>query len=134
MRNRNQLDLSLMPAMPASSKDLIAQRTVKARKLHDILEQVHFNEYDNSERYVALLTALTPDQSVEGSITADDYSAAMHLREAAVTAGAIKQDEHGLQSVVHALRVLMNRDKTGRRLRIKQIKLLMARAPEDNGA
>jgi hypothetical protein len=110
------------PALPTNSQGMLARRKMPVvTSINDSMDQVHLSlcdeEAELKARYLGLLDAVYNSQAVEGSLTGDDYAAAFLIREYA------KEHNHPLlanakaDTIVHALRVVMNRYQIGRKYR-----------------
>jgi hypothetical protein len=78
------------------------------RSLNDLVEVIHIELIDN-DKYIAFITALNDAEAVEGSVLADDISAALMIRD---KAKELKIDEVGvadLATIRTALNVVLRR-------------------------
>jgi len=73
------------------------------------------------ERYLSLLNAVYKEDAVEGSLRADNYTAAMMLREFARKNGVITVADAPLERVAQAQGVFLRRYGLGRRERRKSV-------------
>jgi hypothetical protein len=133
--------------LPRNVKELMAHREAQGGKeyLPDInahVDELHLimygddnktpQENERSDKYRRLLTAYYNAAAVEGTMVADDYAAAMMLREfASVEVDGKRRDPFvagsNLATIVRALRVVMKRWKISRKLRAGSIPV-----PEDD--
>jgi hypothetical protein len=70
------------PPSPATVDDLIAQRiTLATRTLNQDIEQIHLMLWGENQEYRAYLEEIWASEAIEGSLIADDYSAAEIIRK-----------------------------------------------------
>lgn len=109
--------------LPASAADL-QRKSLRSRTLNDYVEDVFLTLFDTNPDFRALLDAVSNDDSVEGTVRADDYEAARMIRLAAVEGSPIKAKK--LETIRKALNVVLRRYEISRRER----RHLLTHAPE----
>lgn len=103
------------PALPADIDDWT--RHIKAeRTLNDLVEDIHRQLVNESERYRALLRATYDAHAVEGSLSMDNALAAMMIRDKAKDIGSEVAGEK-LAIINMALGVVLRRYKASRKQR-----------------
>ena len=109
--------LAVPPPLPATKKDLLAQRVGQMRRtLNDMVEEAHIALYDD-DRYVAFLNAVYDEQAVEGSLSADNIMAATMIRDYAKKNGGGQLVNEKLATISKALGVVMRRYEISRKER-----------------
>jgi hypothetical protein len=115
--NTNGRSLATPPPLPATKKDLLAQRVGQMRRtLNDMVEESHIALYGD-DRYVAFLNAVYDEQAVEGSLSADNIMAATMIRDHAKKNGGGQLVNEKLATISKALGVVMRRYEISRKER-----------------
>lgn len=100
--------------LPLTAEEL--QRvSLRSRTINDHVEDVFLRLYDDDLEFKAFLEAVGNEDSVEGSLRADDYVAAQMIREAASDGSPIKTKN--LEAIRKALNVVLRRYQISRRER-----------------
>lgn len=121
------------PAVPATVQDLLDRRTMKKPPtLADFIEPVHLRLWPNSE-YQKYCVALFSVDSVEGTTTADDFAAAMMIRESAKEHGDVQVAKAGLASIrKYLVTYVWKRFKMTRKQRRAEINIDNPNAVDDD--
>lgn len=130
------------PALPLTKKAMLEQRKRPIiSSINDEMDTVHLSLMDEGDandktslaaKYIKLLDAVYNSQAVEGSLTGDDYAAAWMIREYARDNKYPLLMEAKLDTIVHALRVVMNRYNIGRKYRRHMVSGEYVRDDDDN--
>ena len=97
------------PSLPATTQDLLAaRRTARPRTLNDYVDEIHVALWEQ-ETYTALLSAIWREETVEGSIIADDLQAASLIREYAKENGVPAVAGAKLAAIQRSLSVVLRR-------------------------
>jgi hypothetical protein len=97
------------PPLPATTEGFLAHRKLKARRtINDHVEDVHLLLVER-EDYLDLITAIYPEQTVEGSIPADDIMAAQMIRRKAKEIGNAELQSQKLGAITRALNIVLRR-------------------------
>jgi hypothetical protein len=120
------------PPLPATTKDMLDQRKGDlSRTLNDLVEEVHVRLYDKSD-YRDLLSAVWDSEAVEGSLSADTYSAAAMIRAEAKSRGSLVKDKN-LATISRSLGVVLRRFDLDRKTRRHMVDGKVVPHPESNG-
>ena len=116
-KTSNDRRLVAPPPLPATKKDLLAQRVGQMRRtLNDMVEEAHISLYED-ERYNSFLNAVYDEQAVEGSLSADNIMAATIIRDHAKKNGGGQLVNEKLATISKALGVVMRRYEISRKER-----------------
>ena len=103
--------------LPATVEDMLAQRrTMAGRTLNDYVEDLHIKAWSDP-KYQQFLDAVYDEDAVEGSLSADNYSAAQLLRDLARKQAIPQVATRKLATIVKALNVVMRRYRMTRKER-----------------
>jgi hypothetical protein len=116
-------------ALPATKDAFLLHRKLKgAMSINDQVEENALNLVNGGgpdcDRYLKLLNAVYKEDAVEGSLRADNYAAAIMLRQIARDNGVTAIGEAPLEKVVQAQGVFLRRyglSRTERRKSVEQI-------------
>lgn len=112
----------LVKPIPRTSQGLLAQRMMKKTvNLHDQVEQI-ITDLIPDDIFFALIDAVYPEQSIEGSLTADDHEAARMIRDYAKDNGYPVVRHQKIQTLIRSLKVVLRRYDLGRRQRFVEDK------------
>src|SRR5262245_6240612 len=109
--------LRVPPPLPTTTQDLLASRKLKARRtINDLVEDqvVKLWEDKTFSRYV---DGVYDSMTVEVSMYSDDVMAAQMIRDAAKKSGSDELADQKLDTIVHAMRVVLRRYGQGRKER-----------------
>jgi len=114
------------PHLPSTRDEFMLHRKKKgAASINDQAEEQALTLVNGggaeAERYLSLLNAVHKQDAVEGSLRADNYTAAMMLRESARKNGVVTVADAPLERVVQAQGVFLRRYGLGRRERRKSV-------------
>jgi hypothetical protein len=103
------------PPLPASIDDWT--RVIKQeRSLNDLVEDIH-RTLVADPKYRAFLRACWDSQAAEGSLSADNFSAALMIREKAIELDIEEVAREKLATISHALGVVLRRYGASRKQR-----------------
>jgi hypothetical protein len=103
--------------LPATVEDMLAQRrTMAGRTLNDYVEDLHLKAWADP-KYQQFLEAVYDEDAVEGSLSADNISAAQLLRELARKEAIVQVASRKLATIVKALNVVLKRYRMTRKER-----------------
>lgn len=102
-------DLTKTIPLPATTQDLVAMRkSMRERTLNDHVEDVHVTLWDDPA-YHRALEAVYDEDAVEGSLAADNFLAAMMIRDYARDKKLPFLMDKKLATIVKALNVVLKR-------------------------
>ena len=111
----------VLPAMPVGLAALDAQRKVlTSQSINDRVEHIFRTLYDTAPEFLALISAATNDEAVEGSVACDDFSAASQLRSLARKLGDTVVSDASLAAVTKSLKVVLRRYNLSREGRLER--------------
>ena len=120
----------LPPALPETVDGFIAHRKLKAKRtLNDQVEDAYLRLVEN-EKFQAFIFAVYDEQTVEGSLAADNIMAAEMIRDKAKAAGSELASEK-LATISKALGVVQRRYGFSRKERRNMVRGKIV--PGDNG-
>lgn len=110
-----------VPALPATREDLLAQRRIMASPtLNDYVDEIHLALWDDPH-YQQLLRAVWVEETVEGSINADDLQAAAMIRQYARDNKVVFVADKKLATIAKSLTVIMRRYRISRQERRRMV-------------
>ena len=102
-------DITRTLALPVTTQDLLSQRKMmRERTLNDHVEDVHIALWDNPD-YHRALEAVYDEDAIEGSLSADNFLAAMMIRDYARDKKNPHLKDKKLATIVKALNVVLKR-------------------------
>ena len=108
----------LIKPIPRTSQGLLAQRmNQKTFNLHDQVEQI-VTDLIPKDEFFNLIDAVYPEQSIEGSLLADDHEAARMVREYGKANGFPVVAHQKIQTLMRSIKVVLRRYKLGRGQRL----------------
>lgn len=114
------------------------RKTALIRTLNDMVDEIHGKLYDHEEystEYRRLLLAVWDSETVEGSLSADNYKAADMIREYAKDNGYPEIANKNWATIVKALGVVLRRltlDRNSRRHMVDGV--VMPHGDDNNGS
>jgi hypothetical protein len=104
-------------SLPGTVEELLAaRRTMRVRTLNDYVDDIHLALWSN-EAYRATLEAVYDEDAVEGSLAADNFTAAQMIRKYAKDNNLAYVANRKLATIVKALNVVLRRFGFSRRQR-----------------
>lgn len=94
--------------LPTSKGELVAGKVLKLDNIHDHVEPLFINLWDEEE-FRQYFNGVYDSDCAEGSIKADEHMAAMRVRESAIEAGDHFLAKKNIATIVKSLHVVMNR-------------------------
>jgi hypothetical protein len=113
----NTPQLRAPPPLPITTRDLLASRKLKARRtINDLVEDVTVKLWED-RTFMRYVDGVYDSMAVEGSMEIDDVMAALMIRDTAKKSGNDELAMQKLDSIVHAMRVVLRRYGQGRKER-----------------
>jgi hypothetical protein len=107
-------ETTALSTMPASTVEMIDRKKTKVNEtLNDAVDRIHVRLYDNNE-YRAYLAATINAEAIEGKMIADDYEACRMIRDYAKKNNEVLVATKNLETIRHALGVVLRRYKMSR--------------------